>query len=440
MEKFLLRPVTKSLFMTEYFLPLSRDFDTATCLEILEPPPPSVVRTTSWIASRLSGVDAGARPPAHSSSNSENQTVEEGDTQRRTGEYLIKSLYRKWERHAVIFNYIISQEVTLGTPSKERVNHSARLIDARSACASHLFEKTVSRNRKGVVGECYLRIPFQTDRYDSIFSRIDVFPRWEEIKVTTRIERTSASIVSRDDDDDVPTKRDDPVVDTTEEVANVAELEEWSREGKDRRNEQLADYIAFIYAKGYPFSGHPGIYSVPRTYRRKEGHGRAYCGHLSLQQVTRESRRRALSGLPWNVYEMDQENSQPCLLREFLRSKGCYSDIQFPLLNSYCAEPETWRIAIAEYYGFDKQRAKKIILCALFSGRYVPFEGADILPCVRGLSDEFLNAIQTLSTINEFAEVSNLQKVLSHRNPAYSALSIFLGGLEHMCTAFMREP
>ena len=77
MENFLLRPVTKSLFMTEYFLPLSRDCDTASFLAILEPPPPSVLCTTIWIASRLSGVDVGSRPPALADSNSDNHQREE---------------------------------------------------------------------------------------------------------------------------------------------------------------------------------------------------------------------------------------------------------------------------------------------------------------------------------------------------------------------------
>ena len=72
-----------------------------------------------------------------------------------------------------------------------------------------------------------------------------------------------------------------------------------------------------------------------------------------------------------------------------LEREGHYSDRQFPLLNSYFEEPVTWWVEITEYYGFDKQRAKTIALAALFSGRYVPFEGADILPRVRGLLGGF---------------------------------------------------
>ena len=105
------------------------------------------------------------------------------------------------------------------------------------------------------MGEFYLRIPLQVGRYDRVFGRIDVSPRWKEIKVTGYIERTTASLVAPDDD--VPMKRDDPVVDTIEEVVKVADLEEWSREGKDRRRNQLTDYIAYIYAMGVPISRTP---------------------------------------------------------------------------------------------------------------------------------------------------------------------------------------
>ena len=57
---------------------------------------------------------------------------------------------------------------------------------------------------------------------------------------------------------------------------------------------------------------------------------------------------------------------------------------------------------------------------------------------MRGLSGEFRNDMESLSTIKEFVEVSNLQKARSHRNPSYSAMSIFLGGLDHLCAVVMR--
>ena len=143
MENFPLHPAAKSLFAAEYFLPRSRDCDTASCLAMLAPPPPSVLSTTSWIASRLSGVDVCPRPPALGESNPANQKREEGDTHSGIGEDLIKSIHEKWESRALIFNYIILQEVTIGSPIKQRVGNFARLIDMGASCATHLFEKTV---------------------------------------------------------------------------------------------------------------------------------------------------------------------------------------------------------------------------------------------------------------------------------------------------------
>ena len=58
---------------------------------------------------------------------------------------------------------------------------------------------------------------------------------------------------------------------------------------------------------------------------------------------------------------------------------------------------------------------------------------------MRGQSGEFINDMGSLATIKEFADVSNLQKVRSRRNPAYSDLSIFRGGLGNLRTVFMRD-
>ena len=167
MEKFFLRHATKSLFATVYFPPPFRmGWDTASCLAILESPHPSVLCTTRWIASRLSGVEVGTRPPAPDDSNSGNLQREAGDTHRGLGEDLIKSLRKKWERHTVLFNYIILQDVTIWSHINRRIQHIATLIETNAACATHLFEKTVWGNRKGVVEECYIRIPLQVGGYD----------------------------------------------------------------------------------------------------------------------------------------------------------------------------------------------------------------------------------------------------------------------------------
>ena len=124
----------------------------------------------------------------------------------------------------------------------------------------------------------------------------------------------------------------DRIVDMATGIISPIALETWAASREDMRQDQLIAYIERAKSFGSPIHGRQGIYRTHQCYMRKGDVGRAYCDWWILKQRTKETRRAALQAIPWDVYELDIVNRQPCLLYRFLTSKCPICESACPML------------------------------------------------------------------------------------------------------------
>ena len=223
------------------------------------------------------------------------------------------------------------------------------------------------------------------------------------------------------------------------EVVNLRGMEDWDSTGMDRRQEQLSQYIDWVKKYGAEREDFDGVFPPRQDYRRELGVGRTYCSWISLQQRTRECRPSALSGLPWRVYELHQVNCQPRLLPKYIRDNAPSCRDNFQILSKYFENPDKWKKAIADYYGYPIAKGKKLLIRIIYGAHYATGVAPDVLICPKGLYLEVRNAIEQLKQDASFTSNMQLPNVVSDERPEYSALSIFLGGMEYDCTSFLKK-
>ena len=94
---------------------------------------------------------------------------------------------------------------------------------------------------------------------------------------------------------------------------------------------------------------------------------------------------------------------------------------------------------IACYYGVPISEAKILLMRILYGAHYAAGVSPGVLICLRGLFVEIRNAIEKLKKDSLFASILELPNELRAERPEYSALSIFLGGMEYECTSVVGE-
>ena len=434
MTKLLTHPSTRSLFFRHYLLPFMGDWSVGDCLLLLQSPPPSVVETTKWFASKLSGVgvDRAVSSDAFSGCGS-NPDVE---ASRKLNDRLLIDLHATWDGSTILFRYKIATEARLHRIKEKRYHAMCDLVRQSKGIGRHLFRETVARNRKNNVEECFTRDPLGVRKYLGIFADENVFG---SPQMALYLESESADVQERVPGDYADCCTEPALTDTVFEVVNMRRLEGWASSGCDRRQGELLNYIASLKTHGSAKEGYSDVYKIRQDYRRKGNVGRAYCSWISLQQRTRECRLNALIDLPWKVYELDQANCQPRLLLNYIESHCASAKSDFPLLTRLCTYPSMWRKSIAEYYMVPQSESKSLLPRVLFGGGFTLRGKLDILPCVRGLFFELKKDIAFLKEDLSFAAIMELPGVKRADNPDYSALSIFLGGMEYKCMSAMNE-
>ena len=218
------------------------------------------------------------------------------------------------------------------------------------------------------------------------------------------------------------------------EIINLRALKARHRSGKDRRPDDLEDYIRKIESRGDTLPG--GNFSLQQEYYRLDGFGRLYTGRGSLQNVTREARSAALSGL--EAVEWDMKNAQPALLCRALEScfKGALLTGEFPLLVKFRENPYAWREGIALFYGMSTRDAKQLFFQVMFGGGTTRHADQCSLPIMEALQWEFQYARTVLVERNAvYKQICALEKT----RQGACALSIFLGELENDVLTDMRQ-
>ena len=177
------------------------------------------------------------------------------------------------------------------------------------------------------------------EKYLNIFRAEETFGCWEDLKYEWEPDARHAWGEDWRETDAHSDERF--LAHSVDEIVNLPVLKAYHANGIDRRLYQLGSYIDRIEKFGQPRSD--GFFCIRQTYHKVGGRGRSYASRLSLQNVTREARSAALTGLP--TCEWDMRNSQPSI---FLRSLGELlgpGDVaeEFPLLTKFCASPVDWR-------------------------------------------------------------------------------------------------
>ena len=270
MTQFLEHPSTSSLFFREYLHPFCLEWSINDCLALLQSPPPSVVETAKRFARRLSGVY-----------NTDNPTTPSDKVDGATGfpnqpqyshdmhDELLISLHEKWAALSIIFNYKFTHEPMLDTSKKMRGASFRRLLSRGNSIGKHLFVPKVACNRQGGVECRFERIPLDIRRYELLFSDVACFGSIGEDVVEGR--RMALSNTFGFHEEDKFCTREDPIVETVNEIVSLSALVRWEGANNDRRQDQLGGYVEVVKSRGKALPGHAGIFEVEQVYRRRRG-------------------------------------------------------------------------------------------------------------------------------------------------------------------------
>ena len=349
---------------------------------------------------------------------------------------LLVEMRKKWTHFKFIFKHRVVAETRLDTNKNHRYISLMKMVSDSDGIGGHLFSPTLATSRKNNVEECLERTPIDTELYMRLFGDVDVFG---PTQAASRECVADSGLVERAPGDFLNLSEVETLSDTICEVVNLRGMEECASTGNDRRKEQLSQYIDSVKQYGVERGDFEGVFSLCQHYRHKLGVGRAYCSWLSLHQCSRECRPRALSGLPWRVYELDQVNCQPSLLFKCIRDNFPSCSTNFQILAKYCENHDKWKKAIADYYGRTLSDAKNVLIRILYGAHYATGVSPDVLICLKGLYVEVRKAVDQLKQDSSFTSMLQLRSVLSAERPEFPALSIFLGGVGYSCTSVLKK-
>ena len=166
-----------------------------------------------------------------------------------------------------------------------------------------------------------------------------------------------------------------------------------------KRPHQVKAYVAHVKRNGEQAGG---LWTIPRTYRKKGGRGRAYAFYLSLQMlegVAREDLMTFPEEARRKVFEFDQHNAFPRHLAMHLISllgEETFGDL-FPVFASFAFHARVWRKMLEDYYETDAKRLKRLLLSCMYTrSRLAPVERQDKFPFLDTLHSEMSRIEATL--------------------------------------------
>ena len=142
-----------------------------------------------------------------------------------------------------------------------------------------------------------------------------------------------------------------PTVATMKETVHLPSVVSYTLRKQDRRQTQLEAYLARHQEHGV-LSGPTS--TLEMEYYLAPGYGRLLAKGPGGQKLTREAR----AGIFGHLTEIDAACCHPRLLRRHLQNLGLWNQDEYVMLNLFCENYKSWRLALASYMNVDVTIAK----------------------------------------------------------------------------------
>ena len=174
----------------------------------------------------------------------------------------LREIHGTWGGDIFIFPWKIERTPLVGGPKHAREARFRDILRRAEPISSRLFCLTEKKKRQShMIQTCYVRMPLDLPRYETLFRDTAVSGTWEDVKGSIDFTATSEwnpedSIEGHD------ALQSDTTTYACPDIVDLTALREWERAGEDRRQDQLRAYTRPVQRRGTPI-GRTGDFFRP---------------------------------------------------------------------------------------------------------------------------------------------------------------------------------